>query len=124
MDAQRATLEPARMVRENDTFSAGIIKRSSAKLREYKTLSRMASWSCEQRQVRTSQKNSQKGNTANDRQDCPIESRSYDKSGYMAQRPLWHKGRRKGGRKNCLRYAKDNMKAESKREQERIESIK
>lgn len=56
MDAQSATLEPARMARENDTFSAEMIKRSSAKLREYRTLSRMASWSCEQRRIRTSQK--------------------------------------------------------------------
>lgn len=43
MDAQRATLEPARTARENVPFGAEIIKKSSAKLREFKTLSRVAS---------------------------------------------------------------------------------
>jgi hypothetical protein len=54
MDAQRATLEPVRMARENDPSSAEIVKKSRAKLREFKTLSRMASRSYEQRQIRIS----------------------------------------------------------------------
>ena len=57
-------------------------------------------------------KHLQKGDTADDRQDRPIESRSYNKRGYTVQGPLWRKS---SGCKDCLVYADDNMKAESRR---------
>jgi hypothetical protein len=43
MEAQKETAKPARTVRENNLFFREIIKRSSARLREYKFLSRIAS---------------------------------------------------------------------------------
>jgi hypothetical protein len=43
MDAQRATTKPAESVRDNNLLCSEIIKRSSARLREYKTRSRIAS---------------------------------------------------------------------------------
>jgi hypothetical protein len=43
MEAQRDTAKPAKMVRDNDLLCSEIIKRSSARLREYVILSRIAS---------------------------------------------------------------------------------
>ena len=43
MEDQRATAKPAMSVKDNNLLFREIIKRSSARLREYKTRSRIAS---------------------------------------------------------------------------------
>lgn len=43
MEDHRATAEPAKTVRDNNLLCSETIKKNSARLREYKTLSRIAS---------------------------------------------------------------------------------
>jgi len=75
---QRATTKPAMSVKDNNLLCREIEKRNSARLREYKTRSRIASSSQKQTQIRTSLKDAWRDLTTNNGKDCPIKSRSYD----------------------------------------------
>jgi hypothetical protein len=43
MEDQIATIEPTKRVRDNNLLCSEVVKRSNARLREYKTLSRIGS---------------------------------------------------------------------------------